>query len=225
VAAQFSVCSSFVDKLLPRQRTSGSLAAPPARGGPVPRLDPAGRDQLTACLVQQPDATLAELRTALTAAEDPALSRTSRWRAVESLGWGRKKKSVPAAERDTERVVALRGLFVEAVQEADFTRCVFVAETSTNLTYCRRYGRAPAGRRLDQAGPLHSGPNVPLIAALTPDGLGALRSVNGAVFAAYLAQVPGPTLRPGDVVVLDNLSVHKVDGLDQIVQSYGARLL
>ena len=126
-------------------------------------------------------------------------------------------------------MVALRRLFVEAVQKEDFTRFVFVDETSTNLTYCRRYGRAPQGQRVDQAVPLHGGPNVTLIAALTPDGLGALLSVDGAVngdvFAAYLDQVLGPTLRPGDVVVLDNLSVHQVDGLDEIAQKYGARLL
>ena len=143
-------------------------------------------------------------------------------------GLGTQKKSVHAAERDTERVVALRRLFIEAIQEDDVTRFVFVDETSTNLTYCRRYGRAPAGRRLDQAVPLHGGPNVTLIAALTPDGLGALLSVNGAVngavFAAYLDQVLGPTLRPGDVVVLDNLAVHKVEGLDEIAKKYGVRL-
>ena len=104
------------------------------------------------------------------------------------------------------------------MQEEDIARCVFVDETSTNPTYCRRYGRAPAGRRLDQAVPLHGGPNVTLIAALTPDGLGALMrvdgAVNGDVFAAYLDRAPGPTLRPGDAVMLDNLSGHKVDGLD-----------
>lgn len=58
---------------------------------------------------------------------------------------GPQKKSIHAAERDTERVVALRRLFLEAIQEEDVTRFVFVDETSTNLTYCRRYGRAPAG--------------------------------------------------------------------------------
>ena len=125
-------------------------------------------------------------------------------------------------------MVALRRLFVEAMQEDNVARFVFVDETSTNLTYGRRYGRAPAGRRLDQAVPLHGGPNVTLIAALTPDGLGALMSVDGAVngdvFAAYLDQVLGPTLQPGDVVVLDNLAVYKVDGLHEIVQKHGARL-
>ncbi|WP_226930190.1 IS630 family transposase [Hymenobacter siberiensis] len=141
---------------------------------------------------------------------------------------GDAKKSVHAAERDTARVVALRRLFIEAIQEEEVTRFVFVGETSTNLTYCRRYGRAPAGQRLGQAVPLHGGPNGTLIAALTPEGLGALLTVEGAVngdvFAAYLDQVLGPTLRRGDVVVLDNLSVHKVDGLAEIGGGYGVRL-
>lgn len=123
----------------------------------------------------------------------------------------------------------MRRGFVEQIQREDFTCFVFVDETSTNLTYCRRYGRAWAGNRLDQAVPLHGGPNVSLLAALTPQGLGALLTVNGAVngdvFAAYLDQVLGPTLQPGDVVVLDNLPVHKVAGLAEIAASYGARLL
>ena len=106
---------------------------------------------------------------------------------------------------------------------------MFVDETSINLTYCRRYARAPAGRQLNQAVPLRGGSNVTLITALTPDGLGALLSVDGAVnedvFAAYLDQVLGPTLVPGDVVVLDNLPAHKVAGLAELVEARGARLL
>ena len=79
VAARFCVSVAFVNKLLRRQRTTGSVAALPACGGPAPRLDPAGRAQLLVCLGQQPDG--------------PALSRTAVWRAVESMGWGRKKKA------------------------------------------------------------------------------------------------------------------------------------
>ncbi len=98
VAATFSVSISFVDKLLHRQRTSGSVARLPARGGRTPHLTETGRRALTACLVQQPDATLDEVRTELAAIGGPALSRTSTWRAVEGLGWGRKKKaSMPAS--------------------------------------------------------------------------------------------------------------------------------
>ncbi len=70
---------------------------------------------------------------------------------------GDAKKSVHAAERDTARVVALRRLFIEAIQEEEVTRFVFVDETSTNLTYCRRYGRAPAGQRLGHCTAVRTG--------------------------------------------------------------------
>jgi len=123
VAARFGVSISFVDKLLHRQRTTNSFAALPARGGPAPRLDAAVHALLTACLRQQSDATLLEVGAALAAAGGPALSRTSMWRAVEKLGWKR-KKSIHAAER----VVVLRRLLVETVLEEDFTRLVFVDE-------------------------------------------------------------------------------------------------
>lgn len=140
-----------------------------------------------------------------------------------------KKKSFHATERDTERVKTLRRAFVEAIQEEDFTCFKFVDETSTNLTYCRCYARAEDGQRVGQGVPLHGGPNVTLVAALTPNGLQAAMTVNGAVngnvFAAYLHHVLGPTLVPGDVVVLDNLPAYKVAGLAEIVAARGARLL
>ena len=92
VAAQFSVSVSFVDKLLRRYRTTGSLAALPHRGGPAPGLDQQAYTHLQSCLRHQPDATLEELRTCLVAAGGPAVSRSSVWRAVQALGWRRKKK-------------------------------------------------------------------------------------------------------------------------------------
>lgn len=123
----------------------------------------------------------------------------------------------------------LRHAYLEGLQVEDVTRFKFVDETSVNLTYTRRYGRAPGGQRLDQAVPLHSGPNVTVIAALTPEGVAAVMELDGAVnaasFAVYLEQVLGPTLVPGDVVVLDNLRVHKTAGLADLVEARGARLL
>ena len=60
-AARFSVSLSFTNKLLRRQRTSGSVAELPRHPGPAPRLDAAGDQLLLACLRAQPDATLAEI--------------------------------------------------------------------------------------------------------------------------------------------------------------------
>lgn len=102
-------------------------------------------------------------------------------------------------------------------------------ETSVNLTYTRRYGRAPGGRRVDAAVPLHTGPNVTVIAALSAQGVEAVMELDGAVntasFTVYLEQVLGPGLQPGDLVVLDNLRVHKAAGLAELVAARGARLL
>ncbi|WP_229725235.1 IS630 family transposase [Hymenobacter baengnokdamensis] len=124
---------------------------------------------------------------------------------------------------------ALRREFVEAIQHEDVTRFKFVDETSVNLTYTRRYGRAPGGQRVDAAVPLHNGPNVTVVAALSAQGMEAVMELEGAVntasFAVYLEQVLGPGLQPGDVVVLDNLPVHKAQGLAEVVEARGARLL
>ena len=139
-----------------------------------------------------------------------------------------KKKSVHAADRDTDRVRALRVAYLEVLQTEDFTRFKFVNETSTNFPYGHRYARAEGGQRAHQATPRPGGPNVMLVVAI-PNGLQAAMTVSGAVngdvFAAYLDQVLGPTLVPGDVIVLDNLPAHKVAGLAELVEARGARLL
>lgn len=92
VAAQFSVSDSFVRKLRRRQRTSGSVAALPPHSGPAPVLNAAAQAQLTACLRQEPDATLTELCIWLAAIGGPAVSQTTLWRAVQALDWRRKKR-------------------------------------------------------------------------------------------------------------------------------------
>jgi len=93
VAAQFSVSVSFVEKLLKRQRTSGSLAPLPLRGGPAPCLDASSRADVVACLRQQPDATLDELRVWVAALGGPAVSVATMGRAVQAVGWRRKKRA------------------------------------------------------------------------------------------------------------------------------------
>jgi transposase len=93
VAAQFSVSVSFVEKLLQRQRTSGSLAPLPLRGGPAQCLDASSRADVVACLRQQPDATLDELRVWMAALGGPAVSVATMGRAVQAVGWRRKKRA------------------------------------------------------------------------------------------------------------------------------------
>ena len=111
----------------------------------------------------------------------------------------------------------------------DARRFKFVDETGLHLAFARRYGRAAGGRRVGQSVPLRVGTPLTLVGALTVAGLEAVMSLDGALnrasFAAYLQHVLGPTLVPGDVVVLDNLPVHKVVGMAALVEERGARLL
>ena len=93
VAARFCVSVSFVEKLRQRQRASGSVAALPHRSGPAPLLDAAARAELVACLRQQPDATLDELRVWVAALGGPTVSPATMGRTVQALDWRRKKRA------------------------------------------------------------------------------------------------------------------------------------
>jgi transposase len=105
----------------------------------------------------------------------------------------------------------------------------FIDESGVNLAMTRLYGRAPKGERVVGSIPHNSGPNVTMLGALGAHGLQAVMTVEGpmdtAVFRAYIQQVLGPTLTPGDIVVLDNLSVHKARGIQQMLARRRVRLL
>lgn len=92
-----------------------------------------------------------------------------------------------------------------------------------------RYARAPRGERAVGSAPRNHGPNVTLLAALTPAGIGPALVVAGAAdrpaFALYVEQLLVPSLRPGQVVVLDNLSVHKAAAIEDLIAGAGCRLL
>jgi transposase len=105
----------------------------------------------------------------------------------------------------------------------------FVDESGVNLTLTRLYGRAPVGERALGSVPRNYGSNVTLLGALGVSGLTALMTVegatDGAVFLAFVEQVLCPTLDRGDIVVLDNLSAHKVAGVRQAIEGCGAQLV
>lgn len=111
----------------------------------------------------------------------------------------------------------------------DRHRFHFLDETGLRLDQTRRYARARGGRRVGQAVPLKRGHALTLIGALSVRGLGAVQLLNGALnrrsFAFYVAHCLAPTLRPGDVVVLDNLRVHHLCGLREWLAARGVEVL
>ena len=106
---------------------------------------------------------------------------------------------------------------------------MFIDETWATTAMARRYGRGRRGARVVGAVPHGHWKTTTLVAALRHDGVGAScvfdGALNGARFLAYVEQALAPTLRSGDVVVLDNLSTHKVEGVRAAIEAKGARLL
>ncbi len=106
---------------------------------------------------------------------------------------------------------------------------VFVDETSTHTALTRRRARAPRGQRAVGRTPRNHGSNITLLTVLTPEGIGPALTleggVTGAAFAAYAARFLAPSLRPGQVVILDNLSAHKSEAARLAIEEAGAQLL
>lgn len=109
------------------------------------------------------------------------------------------------------------------------TRLLFIDETGTNTAMTRQRGRCRKGLRLIAHVPHGHWKTTTFVAALRCDAITAPLVVdgpmNGEVFRAYVEQHLLPTLRPGDIVIMDNLPAHKVDGIKQLIEAAGATLL
>jgi transposase len=107
-------------------------------------------------------------------------------------------------------------------------RYVFLDECGVTTDLLRRYGRSPRGTRIHDHTPCSHWQTHTVIAALRLEGLGAPAVFDGPIesasFLAYVQQVLVPTLRPGDVVVLDNLVVHKQPEVRMAIEQAGASL-
>jgi transposase len=134
------------------------------------------------------------------------------------------KKSLIASERDRwERV-----RFAVEQQDVDPADLVVIDEFGCNLDMCRHYARAPRGERAVASLPRNTPPNTTTISSMTSNGMGpSLMTVGGVsteLFEAYVEQMLGPTLRPGQIVLLDNLSAHKSLRLRKVLAARGVRL-
>jgi len=109
----------------------------------------------------------------------------------------------------------------------DVEHLVFIDETWTATNMTRRYGRSRRGRRLVSKVPHGHWKTTTFIGALRHDAITAPTvidgAVNGELFLAYVEQQLVPTLRPGDIVVMDNLGSHKLAGVHKAIERVGAR--
>ena len=132
-----------------------------------------------------------------------------------------------SSERDEQR----RSAFARYVRSIVSERFVFVDECSTNIALSPIYARAPKGERAYGKAPRNYwGKNVSLICAIDAGGVKPSMSVEGSVdgeeaFEAYVEHFLVPKLKRGQIVVMDNLSVHKSKRVERLVEDAGCELL
>ena len=130
-----------------------------------------------------------------------------------------------ASERNEEE----RARFREQMKEQDASQYVFVDECGSNIALTPLYSRAPKGQRAIDHVPRNRGKNTTLIASLSLDGLGASMimegAANGAAFEAYVEHILIPSLHQGQVVVMDNLRVHKSARVRQLIEDQDCQVL
>lgn len=135
-----------------------------------------------------------------------------------------KKKSRRASERDATTRAAWR----EQTRGIEPGRFVWVDETGSDLGMTRLYSRAPRGQRAYGDVPGRRGPNRTLITALTVDGFGPGLLLDEAIdrttFDGYILHRLAPTLKPDQIVVVDNLKVHYSDRAKAAIEARGAHL-
>src|ERR671918_355203 len=135
-----------------------------------------------------------------------------------------KKKTQHAAEQDRPDVAAARRAWRERQPELSPQRLVFIDETWATTNMARRHGRAQRGARVVAAVPHGHWKTTTFLAALRHDGLSAPcvfdGAINGARFLAWVEQALAPTLRAGDLVVMDNLKAHKVRGVREAIDAF-----
>lgn len=225
VAEMFGVAASWVRRLKQWRRERGSTAPRPC-GGSEPKLGPEAEAAIHAHFRAHPDTTIAELKTAV----QTDVSEVTVWRTARRLGYRFKKKSTHAAEQDRPDVVERRREWADQTQAIDPSRLVFLDESGAKTNMTRGYGWGLGGDRVVDTVPHGHWQTTTILAAIRVDGvipeacLALEGAINGMVFEQYVEDMLAPTLRPGDIVVMDNLASHKGKAVAEAIEAMGAQL-
>ena len=226
IAREFGVAKSTLQSYLSRRRDTGSVAPAPHGGGRARLLGPLHLAVLLALREFENDRTDAEYAAWLERMTGQHVSRRTLNKTWQRLGITRKKKVLHASEQDRPDVRRKRAAFLRQRRRQRRRRHIYLDEFGFHLGMTRSYARAPRGVRALGKVPQKTDPTVTLTAALSPDGIEASLAfkggTDGRAYQAYMETQLGPKLRPGDVVIADQLAAHHSGAIAAIVRRHGA---
>ena len=226
-AKRYGVAASTAIKWVDQWHRTGDVG-PRRQGGDhrSHRIE-AHAGEILAWIEEMPDITLGELAGRLDAVYGLTVAQSTVWRLLDRHGM-RFKKTAHASEQHRVDVLRRRRAWFEAQPDLEPERLVFIDETGASTKMARRYGRAPRGERCRAPVPHGHWKTTTFVGALRLEGMTAPMvldgAMHGAAFLAYVEQVLVPTLTHGDIVIMDNLSVHKSAAVRQAIEAAGAEL-
>ena len=136
---------------------------------------------------------------------------------------------VHASERERSDVIKKREIWKEQQSTLNAASLVFLDESGVNTNLTRRYGRAKGKERVIDNAPLNTPKTTTILSSVRADGTTVAKffsgSMNGDIFLDYIQNDLVPTLRDGDLVIMDNLRCHKVQCVKETVEKVGAQVL
>ena len=230
---RFGVSSASVSRWRALAHERGDPRPKPMGGDQRSRHIEAHGDMILALYEAERDITLQELRAALAqrgvSVGYGGLWRFFRRRAITVKKRPRTRPMLQQAQQDRPDVLKQREAWFEGQLDLDPARLVLIDETWASTAMARTRGRAPRGQRLRAAIPHGHWKTMTFVAGLRNNGIVAPFVLDGAInrdaFETYVARVLVPDLRPGDIVVMDNLSSHKGPRVRELIEAAGARLL
>lgn len=125
--------------------------------------------------------------------------------------------------------MAARDAFVEQMQSCDPERLIFLDESSSHISMTRTWAWAPCGKRAQNVVPRNRGRVTTMLGALSIDGIEAMMTVEGGTTAKFFLEFLdlhlAPKLRPGDIVVMDNLGAHHASGVRERIEARGEKVV
>lgn len=229
LARLFGVSVSFLRKLIAQRQETGSIDPKPHAGGAGPKLGPDALNELQNLIDKQPDATHKELRDKLLAQTGLSISVRGIGRAIKRLGLTRKKKTKSASEQDRPDVAAKREEHKSLAMEIDPTKLHCLDESGMRVGETRAYGLSKPGERIEEKVPGKRWETITMIGTLGVGGITSMATIQGAVngdiFESYVEQILVPALKPGDIVMMDNLQVHKNAAACAAIKAAGASVM